>query len=132
MPVPSTPAGRWSPGWWNIVEASGGWENIVVVNTRNPKNARFEGKSVAQIAEEWGKDPWDAAWDLVLEGDGRVMAIYHMMSERDIRTALQYTWTTRRTKKPSPSSFVSGFIILKLNASLLYQAGKRPLKIRRQ
>ena len=64
-----------SPGWWNLVEASGGWENVVVVNTRNPKNARFEGKSVAQIAEEWGKDPADAAWDLVLEGDGRVMAI---------------------------------------------------------
>ncbi len=83
-----------SPGWWNLVEASGGWENVVVVNTRNPKNARFEGKSVAQIAEEWGKEPADAAWDLVLEGDGRVMAIYHMMSERDIRTALRYTWTS--------------------------------------
>ena len=83
-----------SPGWWNLVEASGGWENVVVVNTRNPKNARFEGKSVAQIAEELGKEPADAAWDLVLEGDGRVMAIYHMMSERDIRTALRYTWTS--------------------------------------
>ena len=31
---------------------------------------------------------------VVLEGDGRVMAIYHMMSERDIRTALQFPWTS--------------------------------------
>ncbi|HVS12676.1 MAG TPA: amidohydrolase family protein [Thermoanaerobaculia bacterium] len=81
-------------GWWNIVEASGGWENVVLVNARNPENARFERRSIAEIASELGKDPADAAWDLVLEGDGRVMAIYHMMSERDIRTALAQPWTS--------------------------------------
>ena len=42
----------------------------------------------------WGKDPVDAAWDLVAEGDGRVMAIYHMMSEADVETALRFPWTS--------------------------------------
>jgi N-acyl-D-aspartate/D-glutamate deacylase len=83
-----------SEGWWNIVEASGGWENVVLVNARNPDNARFENRALREIAAELGKDPADAAWDLVLEGDGRVMAIYHMMSERDIRTALVQPWTS--------------------------------------
>ena len=41
-----------------------------------------------------GKDPADAAWDLVAEGDGRVMAIYHMMSEDDVQWALQRPWTS--------------------------------------
>jgi hypothetical protein len=41
-----------------------------------------------------GKDPRDVAWDLVLQGKGRVMAIYHMMSEPDIRTALNFPWTS--------------------------------------
>jgi len=36
----------------------------------------------------------DAAWDLVSQGRGRVMAIYHMMSEQDIETALKFPWTT--------------------------------------
>jgi N-acyl-D-amino-acid deacylase len=81
-------------GWWNIVEASGGWENVVLVNARNPDNARFENRTLAEIAAELGKHPADAAWDLVLEGSGRVMAIYHMMSERDIRTALRQPWTS--------------------------------------
>ena len=83
-----------SPGWWNIVEASGGWDHIVLVNARNAENARWVGSSIAAIAQELGKHPADAAWDLVLEGQGRVMAIYHMMSERDIRTALQFPWTS--------------------------------------
>ncbi len=83
-----------SPGWWNIIEAAGGWDGIVLVNARNADNNRFIGRSIADIAQELGKDPADAAWDLVLEGQGRVMAIYHMMSERDVRTALQFPWTS--------------------------------------
>jgi N-acyl-D-amino-acid deacylase len=83
-----------SPGWWNIVEAAGGWEGIVLVNARNPANARHENKSIAQIAREAGRDPADVAWDLVAQGQGRVMAIYHMMSEGDIETALRFPWTS--------------------------------------
>ncbi len=83
-----------SPGWWNIVEASGGWENIVLVNAQNKENARFEGKNLAQIATEWNKEPADAAFDLVMQGNGRVLALYHMMSEQDIKTALKFPWTS--------------------------------------
>ena len=83
-----------SPGWWNIVEAAGGWEGIVLVNARNPANAKHETKTIAQIAREAGRDPADMAWDLVTQGQGRVMAIYHMMSERDIETALRFPWTS--------------------------------------
>jgi N-acyl-D-aspartate/D-glutamate deacylase len=83
-----------SPGWWNIVEAAGGWNGVVLVNARNPANAKYEGKTIAQIARELARDPADAAWDLVAEGQGRVMAIYHMMSEGDIETALRFPWTS--------------------------------------
>jgi N-acyl-D-amino-acid deacylase len=81
-----------SPGWWNIVEAAGGWDGVVLVNARNAQNARFEGRNITSIARELGKAPADAAWDIVAEGDGRVMAIYHMMSEADIETALRFPW----------------------------------------
>lgn len=82
------------PGWWNIVEAAGGWDGIVLVNARDEANARFEGMSLAEIGEALGKDPADAAWDLVAQGEGRVMAIYHMMSEDDVRWALQRPWVS--------------------------------------
>jgi N-acyl-D-aspartate/D-glutamate deacylase len=86
--------GTGSPGWWNIVEAAGGWDGVVLVNARNPDNAKYENKTIAQIARETGKDPADAAWDLVAQGRGRVMAIYHMMGEEDIETALKFPWTS--------------------------------------
>ena len=82
------------PGWWNIIEASGGWDGIVLVNARNPANKKYENKSIAQIAKETGKDPADVAFDLVMQGQGRVMAIYHMMGEQDIETALRFPWTS--------------------------------------
>ena len=84
-----------SPGWWNIVEAAGGWDNIVLAFAANKENARFEGKNLNQIAKEWNKEPADAAYDLVAQGSGgRVSAIYHMMSEQDIETALKFPWTS--------------------------------------
>jgi N-acyl-D-amino-acid deacylase len=83
-----------APGWSNLVEAAGGWTGIVLANARNPENARFEGKTIAEIATVLNKEPADAAWDLVAQGDGRVMAIYHMMSEGDVETALGFPWTS--------------------------------------
>ncbi|HEX6048666.1 MAG TPA: amidohydrolase family protein, partial [Gemmatimonadaceae bacterium] len=83
-----------SPGWWNIVEAAGGWDGIVLVNARNPENAKYERKPLSEIARLMNKEPADAAMDLVLQGRGRVMAIYHMMGEPDIETALKFPWTS--------------------------------------
>ncbi len=83
-----------SPGWWNIIEAAGGWDGIVLGNARNPENAKYVGKSLAAIAKEQKKDPRDAAWDLVLAGGGRVTAIYHMMGEEDVKMALKFPWVS--------------------------------------
>lgn len=83
-----------SPGWWNIIEAAGGWNGVVLANARNPEYAKYIGKSVTEIAKEEGKSEPDAAWDIVLAGNGRVTAIYHMMSEQDIETALRFPWTS--------------------------------------
>jgi N-acyl-D-amino-acid deacylase len=108
-----------SPGWWNIVEAAGGWDGIVLANARNPANEKYVGKSLSAIARALQQEPADAAMDLVLQGSGRVMAIYHMMSERDIETALRFPWIsigsdagarlaagqTDQTGLPHPRSF---------------------------
>jgi len=84
-----------SPGWWNIVEASGGWKNIILVNAQNPENAKYQTRNVAAIAKELKKDPADTAFDLVAQGkQGRVLALYYMMSEQDIDTALRFPWTS--------------------------------------
>lgn len=83
-----------SPGWWDIIEAAGGWNGIVLVDAANPANKKYEGKTMVTIAQEMGKDPADAAFDLVEQGQSRVLAVYHMMGEDDIKTALRFPWTS--------------------------------------
>jgi N-acyl-D-aspartate/D-glutamate deacylase len=81
-----------SPGWWNIVEAAGGWKQVVLASSGNPEHKRFENKSIEQIGKEWNKDPADAAFDIIVESGGRTGALYFMMSESDVETALKYPW----------------------------------------
>ena len=83
-----------SPGWWNIIEAAGGWDGVVLASARNPENEKYQGKSISEIAKILKKDPIDTAWDLALAGQGRVTAIYHMMSEDDVKTALRFPWVS--------------------------------------
>jgi N-acyl-D-amino-acid deacylase len=86
-------AGGSLPGWSNLVEASGGWEHIVLANAFNPKYDRYRFKSIDYIAKQLGQDPADVSWDIVLGAQpNRAMGLYFMMSEPDIATALRWPW----------------------------------------
>ena len=54
--IPDWPT--WRPGSWphNLVEATG-WDNVWIMWVESERNKQFEGKSVARLAEETGKDP---------------------------------------------------------------------------
>jgi hypothetical protein len=65
-----------SPGWSNLVEASGGWDHIVLANARNEANAKFENKSIAAIGKSgakirptrrsiWWRRAPDASWRFI-------------------------------------------------------------------
>jgi|TARA_R100000501_G_scaffold18139_1_gene36364 N-acyl-D-amino-acid deacylase len=84
------------PGWSNLVEASGGWENVRLANANSEEYNRFNGQNLAQIGESLGVDPTDAAWDIVLAAapEKRAYALYFMMDEQDIETALQRPWVS--------------------------------------
>ncbi len=84
-----------SPGWSNLVEASGGWDKVVLANGFSPKYRRWHGKSFAAIGTALGKHPADVAWDILLDAlPNRAMALFFMMDERDIELALRQPWTS--------------------------------------
>lgn len=83
-----------SPGWWNIVEASGGWKNIVIAAVPEGLEKQLEGKSIADIARQLKKSPEDTVIDLVASTTARISALYFMMSEDDVRTAMQFPWVS--------------------------------------
>jgi N-acyl-D-amino-acid deacylase len=48
---------------------NGEWDKVHVVETVRPENARFEQRSLAELARESGRDPLDIWFDLALEED---------------------------------------------------------------
>jgi N-acyl-D-amino-acid deacylase len=51
---------------------SGSWADIWLTNFRHHHHHRFEGRSIAEVAEMLGKDPVDAVCDLLLAEDLQV------------------------------------------------------------
>jgi N-acyl-D-amino-acid deacylase len=82
------------PGWSNLVHASGGWDHVVLANAFDERYDKFRYKSLEYIGKQLGKDPADVAWDILLKAapKNRAMALFFMMSEDDIATALQQPW----------------------------------------
>jgi N-acyl-D-aspartate/D-glutamate deacylase/photosystem II stability/assembly factor-like uncharacterized protein len=75
--------------WENIYLGSGGPGGVLISAVVNRELDALQGKRVAEIAEAQKKDPLDALFDLLLADQGQTSAIYFMMSEADMRAAMQ-------------------------------------------
>ncbi len=71
--------------WENLMRAAGGAENVLIIVLRKPELKPLIGKTLAEIARERGVTPEDAAMDLVAEDETRVVAVYFLMSEDEVR-----------------------------------------------
>jgi N-acyl-D-amino-acid deacylase len=82
------------PGWSNLVEASGGWENVKLASAFS-RYEEFNQQSIAAIARKLGKDPEDVAIEMILAAHPKVpTALFFMMDEHDIEAALQRPWVS--------------------------------------
>jgi N-acyl-D-amino-acid deacylase len=72
------------PGWQNLAKSAGSWDRIVVTTVMNDDNKHLEGKSIQEIADLQGKDPYTTIFDLLLAEKGRVLIVTHMMVEEDV------------------------------------------------
>ena len=75
--------------WENIYLGSGGPEGVLVSAVVNRELEPLQGKRISEIAVQQKKDPLDAVFDLILADNGQTGAIYFMMSEDDMRAAMQ-------------------------------------------
>ena len=63
---------------------------ILVTSTLDPALERYEGRTLAQIAEAEGLDPVDALMHVVLADRGNAARVTFSMSEADVRAALAH------------------------------------------
>jgi N-acyl-D-amino-acid deacylase len=76
------------------VEGFGSWKNVVISSMPLGGEQRYVGMTVADIARERRQPPEDTVMDLVCQFTARISAIYFMMDEQDVRTAMAYPWVS--------------------------------------
>lgn len=61
---------------------AGGWNGVLV--SSSPKTPQVEGKFISDYADEIGKDPFDAFFDIMIENNGESSAVYSSMCDEDV------------------------------------------------
>ena len=85
-----TPGQSWDNEWLAIP----GPEAILVSAVQNSKLSPLQGKTIADIAKLWGKDPMDTICDLLIEDQAFTFVSVFSMAEPDVALALQQPWVS--------------------------------------
>jgi N-acyl-D-amino-acid deacylase len=83
-----------SSGWNNEWQQVEGPQSIIVGAVQNPKLMPLQGKTIAEIAKIWNKDPIDTVFDLLIEDEAFTQVALFIMSEPDVALALQQPWVS--------------------------------------
>src|SRR5437868_10412476 len=83
-----------SETWDNEWEEIKGPESILIGVVQNPKLLPLEGKTLAEVAKIWGKDPMDALFDFLIDDNAFTGVAVFGMSEPDVALALQQPWVS--------------------------------------
>jgi dihydroorotase/N-acyl-D-amino-acid deacylase len=85
-----TPSTAWDNEWDEIA----GPEAILLGVVQNPQLLPLQGKTIAEIAKLWNKDPIDTIFDILIEDNAATQVAVFGMSEPDVRLALQQPWVS--------------------------------------
>jgi N-acyl-D-aspartate/D-glutamate deacylase len=70
------------------------FEGVQIASVPADKDQSTVGKRLSHIAAERKMADWDTLFALLTENEGRVGALYHMMSEDDVKAAMQFPWVS--------------------------------------
>ena len=87
--------------WQNFYYDAGGAENILIVFVANEKLKSLQGKRLSEAAKMRGQDPLDALFDILIEDRLQTGAIYFLMQEADVRTAIPQPWVSFGLDSPA-------------------------------
>ena len=85
-----TPSTQWDNEWQEIP----GPEAILIGVVQNPKLLPLQGKTLADVAKLWNKDPIDALCDFLIEDKAFTSVAVFGMSEDDVALALEQPWVS--------------------------------------
>jgi len=85
-----TPSTEWDNEWHEVP----GPDAILISVVHNAKLMPLQGKTLAQIAKMWGKDPINTLFDILIQDDAYTYVAVFGMSEPDVTLALLQPWVS--------------------------------------
>ena len=85
-----TPGGNWNNEWLQVT----GPEGFLLCAVQNRKLLPLQGKTIAEIAKIWNKDPIDTVFDLLIEDEAFTQIAMFIMSDPDVALALKQPWVS--------------------------------------
>jgi dihydroorotase/N-acyl-D-amino-acid deacylase len=85
-----TPSKEWDNEWQEIP----GPDQVLICTVKDPKLLPLQGKTLAEIAKLWNKDPMDTLFDLLIADNAFPSVAIFSMSEPDVSLALQQPWVS--------------------------------------
>ncbi|MCX6592737.1 MAG: D-aminoacylase [Acidobacteria bacterium] len=83
------------PGWYNHYSATGGgWQGMILVSLKDPKNKPFVGKRMSDLLAARGGDPVETFFDILLEENGSVPTVFFHHSEADMTYAMKQPYVS--------------------------------------
>jgi N-acyl-D-amino-acid deacylase len=82
------------PGWENLYFDTGGGSGVMVAGVVEPELKKFDGQTIAQIAQAQNKTELDALFDFIIADKGQTGALYFMANEHDLVFGLKQPWTS--------------------------------------
>ena len=83
-----------SDDWENEWQQITGPESILIGSVQNPKLLPLQGKTMAEVAKLWNKDPIDTIFDFLIEDDAATGVAVQGMYEPDVVLGLQQPWVS--------------------------------------
>jgi dihydroorotase/N-acyl-D-amino-acid deacylase len=85
-----TPSKDWDNEWQEIT----GPDQVLICTVKDLKLLPLQGKTLAEIAKLWNKEPMDALFDLLIADNAFPQVAVFGMSEPDVALALQQPWVS--------------------------------------
>ena len=85
-----TPSSEWNNEWLQVE----GPQSFILGAVQNSKLMPLQGKTIAEIAKLWNKDPIDTVFDILIEDEAFTMVGMFTMSEPDVALALRQPWVS--------------------------------------
>ena len=89
--------------WPNFYHNAGSPENVLLISFKHNALKPLQGKNLAQIAREQGKDPVEMLLDLLVEDQSSIGTAYFITAEENIRKLVPLPWISFGSDEASQS-----------------------------